>query len=73
MAQGLRIHLVMREHWLDPWSRKIPHAMGQQSLCATATEPALRAREPDPLSLCAVTTEARPSRARAPQREKPPP
>ena len=24
----------------DPWSKKIPHAAGNQSLCATATDPA---------------------------------
>ena len=27
-----------RRHGLDPWSGKIPHAMGQLSLCATTTE-----------------------------------
>ena len=31
--------------FLNPWSRKIPHAAGL-SLCATSTEPA----EPEPLS-----------------------
>ena len=28
-------------HGFDPWSRKIPHAAEQLSLCATTTEPAL--------------------------------
>ena len=28
-----------REHKFDPWSRKISHATGQLSLCATTTEP----------------------------------
>ena len=27
--------LPMKGHGLDPWSRKIPHASGQLSLCAT--------------------------------------
>ena len=27
-----------RGHGFDPWSRKIPHAMGQPSLCAPTTE-----------------------------------
>ena len=27
-----------RGHWFNPWSRKIPHAMGQLSLCATTPE-----------------------------------
>ena len=31
---------------LNPWSGKIPHASEQLSSCATSTEPALRAREP---------------------------
>ena len=30
-----------RGHGFDPWSGKIPHAVEQLSLCATATEPAL--------------------------------
>ena len=30
-----------REHRLESWSGKIPHAMEQLSLCATTTEPAL--------------------------------
>ena len=28
-------------HRFEPWSRKIPHATEQLSLCATTTEPAL--------------------------------
>ena len=28
-----------REHKFDPWYRKIPHATGKLSLCATTTEP----------------------------------
>ena len=28
-------------HEFDPWSRKIPHAVGQLTPCATATEPVL--------------------------------
>ncbi|KAJ8778854.1 hypothetical protein J1605_013088 [Eschrichtius robustus] len=30
-----------RRHGFDPWSGKIPHAVEQVSLCATAAEPAL--------------------------------
>ena len=33
-----------RRHESDPWSRKIPHAEGQLSPCATATEPVLKPR-----------------------------
>ena len=29
-------------HGFDPWSRKIPHATEQLSLCTTTTEPALK-------------------------------
>ena len=29
-----------RGHVFDSWSKKIPHALGQQSLRATTTEPA---------------------------------
>ena len=31
---------VDKGHQFNPWSRKIPHAMEQLSLCATTTEPA---------------------------------
>jgi len=30
-----------RGHGFDPWSRKLPHAAGQLSLCATTSELAL--------------------------------
>ena len=40
-----------RGHGLDPWSGKIPHAMGQLSQCAAITEPVLQ-------SLCSATREA---------------
>ena len=41
VAQWLRICLPMQGgHGFDPWSRKIPHAAEQLSLCATTTEPA---------------------------------
>ena len=30
------------DHGFDPWSGKLPHAMGRLSPCATATEPMLR-------------------------------
>ena len=35
-----------RRHGFDPWSGKIPHAMGQMSPCAETTEPVCRAQEP---------------------------
>ena len=57
-----------RGHRFEPWSRKIPHATEQLSPCATTTEP----DEPQLLSPHATTTEARTSRARALQQEKPP-
>ena len=40
VAQWLRIHLLTQGHGFEPWSRKIPHAAEQLSLCATTTEPA---------------------------------
>ena len=30
-----------RRHGFDPWSRKIPHALEQLSLCTTAIDPAV--------------------------------
>jgi len=33
-----------RRHELAPWSRKIPHAAEQLSLCTTITEPVLYSR-----------------------------
>ena len=30
---------LFRGRGFDPWSGKIPHAMGQLTLCATTTEP----------------------------------
>ena len=41
VAQWLRILLPIQGHGFEPWSRKIPHAAEQLSLCATTTEPAL--------------------------------
>ena len=41
MAQWLGIRLPMQGHGFEPWSRKIPHAAEQLSLCATITEPEL--------------------------------
>ena len=38
VVQWLRICLAMPGHGFDPWSRKIPHASGQLSSCATTTE-----------------------------------
>ena len=36
---GKESDLRRRGHWFDPWSGKIPHAIGQQSQCTTTTEP----------------------------------
>ena len=41
VVQWLRILLPMQGTQFEPWSRKIPHAVEQLSLCATTTEPAL--------------------------------
>ena len=42
MTQWLRICLPMQGLRFHPWSGKIPHAMGQLSLCATTTESVLQ-------------------------------
>ena len=54
-----------KRHGFNPWSRKIPHATEQLSLCATTIEPVLL----NPLN---ESTEARCPRAHAMQGEKPP-
>ena len=46
VVQWIKTHLPMQEHRLDPWSGKIPHAVGQLSAC------------PQLLSLPAAVTEA---------------
>ena len=59
MAQCWRIHLPMQKMGIfGPWSRKIPYASEQLSLCATTIEPCSRAWELQLLSPCAVTIEA---------------
>ena len=45
-----------RGHRFDSWSRKIPRAVEQLIQCVTTTKPALGARNPQVLSLCAKTT-----------------
>ena len=42
---------VMRRHGFSPWSGEMPHASGQVSQSATATEAHTRAHEPRLLSL----------------------
>ena len=37
VVQRLRTACQFRGHRFDPWSRKIPHAVGQLSPCATTT------------------------------------
>ena len=44
--------LQSRGHWFDPWSRKIPYAVEQLSLCATAPETRV------PWSPCSAVKEA---------------
>ena len=39
VVQWLRIHMQGRGQEFYPWSRKIPHAMEQLSLCTTTAEP----------------------------------
>ena len=51
VVQWLWIHLPVQWPGFDSWCRKMPHAMGQLSLCATTTEPVL-------WSLWVATTEA---------------
>ena len=41
VVQWLRLHLPMQGTRLSPCSRKIPHASGQLSRCATTTGPGL--------------------------------
>ena len=50
----------------DPWSGRIPHALGQLSLCATTPEPV-------PYSPGAAAMKSACPRAQAPWQEKPPP
>jgi len=54
-----------RRRMLNPWSRRIPHAVEQLSPCAATIEPVLQ-------SLGTATTEATLPRTHAQQREKPP-
>lgn len=44
-VQWIGIHLPAQRRVHDPWPRKIPHASEQESLCATAAEPAPEAQE----------------------------
>ena len=54
VVQQLRIHFTCqcRGHGFNPWSGKIPHAVGQLSLCATTTVSWV------PQSPCSITREA---------------
>ena len=45
VVQWLRVRLPIQGTWVQSWSRKIPHAMGQLSLCSTTT----RAQQVKPL------------------------
>ena len=44
VAQWLRIHLPMQKLRFNPWSRMIPHAVGQLSPNAASTEPELQSQ-----------------------------
>ena len=57
VAQWLRIRLPMQGIRFEPWSRKIPHAVEQLSLCTTTTGLRSTAHEPQLLSPRATTTE----------------
>ena len=41
-------------HRFDPWSRRIPHATGQLSLCDTLASPCSSNYELQPLDPCAL-------------------
>ena len=41
VVQWLRICLAKQGTWVQSLARKIPHAVGQLSLCSTTTEPVL--------------------------------
>ena len=61
-----------RRHGFNPWSAKVPHVLGQLSLCATTIEPVPRTWEPQLLSSYAAAAEALVPRAQVLQQEKPP-
>lgn len=42
MAHWYRIRLSLQEMWVQPWSGKIAHALGQLSPGATTVEPVLQ-------------------------------
>ena len=60
---GLESTYQCRGHRFKPWSRKIPYAMEQLSVCATTTEPALQSTQATTTEPRATTTEAYAPRA----------
>ena len=52
VVQWLKIHLPVRDHGFDPWSRKMPHVTEHLSPCTTTTEACM------PQSLCSAAREA---------------
>ena len=62
--QWERIHLSMQDTRFNLWSRKIPRAVEELTLCITTTEPTLQGPGVAP-------TDAYMPRAHAPQLEKP--
>ena len=71
VAQWMRIHCRGRGYRFDPWSRKIPHTEEQLSPDTTRPSPSSGAWEPQLLSLCVTTTEAREPRVCALLQERP--
>ena len=57
-SSGKEYALKCRGHRFDPWSRKVPHAMGQLSPCVTITE-----------SICLQSMLCNKKRAHTPQLE----
>ena len=73
VAQWLRIHLPMQGTWVRALVREDPTCQGTTKPCAPQLlSLCSRAPKPQLLSPCVTTTEARASRAHAPQQEKPP-
>ena len=81
LVKWIRFHLPMQWTPFDPWPRKIPHASGQLSLLAAATEPVhlepmlCSKRSPEMRSLPTATRESlhkamRPSTAKEKHKER---
>ena len=67
----LRICLTIQEHWFDPSSGKILHAVEQLKPVPQLLRLCSRAHESQLLSPCTASAEALIPRVQAPQQEKP--